>query len=174
MYNRLSIYTIWNKGDNSLLFKHFPSPPPRAGKTIRGVDCSLGSAVLWGSNLDRVRGILDGMCTVCIMTCKCLSWRVQLLFGGHYWQGLGELECVTAMSLAEPVDSDSELSKEVYMVWNFTFLKKWWFLILPDPSTLIWYWRSGRSVMILPVTFHWWLSWFCIATISPFWRGWRL
>ena len=36
--------------------------------------------------------------------------------------------------------------------------------------TLIWYWWSGRTVMTLPVMFHWLLSWFWIVSISPFCR----
>ena len=56
------------------------------------------------------------------------------------------------------------------------FLWKWWFLSvsLPDPSTLIWYWWSGRKVMIFPIVFHWWLSGLWIAIVSSACNGERL
>ena len=52
-------------------------------------------------------------------------------------------------------------------VLNLHFLRKRWFLsvVLPDPSTLIQYWRFGRTVMTFPPVFHWWFSGLCMATV---------
>ena len=73
--------------------------------------------------------------------------------------GFGELECLT-------VGSDSALGMEVDMVLNSNFFKKRWFLsvILPNLSTLIQYWWSGRTVITLPIMFYQQLSWFCLTT----------
>ena len=58
-------------------------------------------------------------------------------------------------------------------VLNLDFFRKQQFLsvILPDPSTLIWYWRFGRAAMTFPVVFHWWFSGLCMATVSPVCNG---
>ena len=82
-----------------------------------------------------------------------------------------ELGHMSETSLAGSVGSGSAPNMGGNMVRNSTFLKKQWFLrvILPDPSILIHYLCSGMTVM-----FHQQFSWFCIATLSPFWRGWIL
>ena len=92
-------YTIWNKGDNSLLFLHFPFTPPLAGKTLQRADSSLGLAMLWGSSLDWGRGIFDGMFV-------CIEGMISLQ------DGFDRLECVTRASLAKPVGSGSALAGE--------------------------------------------------------------
>ena len=65
-----------------------------------------------------------------LVRCSTILWWSLLV-------GIGELECITGTSLAEPVDSGSVLGMWVDMLWNFTFIKKWQFLnvILPEPST---------------------------------------
>ena len=56
------------------------------------------------------------------------------------------------------------------------FLRKRRFLsvTLPDPSTLILYWCSGRTEIIFPVVFHWRLSGLWMVTVSPACNGHRL
>ena len=58
----------------------------------------------------------------------------------------------------------------VCIFWGNRFLS----LILPDPSTLIRYCRSGRAVMIYLFVFHLRLIGLCIATVSPPCNGGRL
>ena len=76
----LSIYTIWNKGNNSL-FSNI-STLLHAGKALWGINIFWGSAILCGCSLDRPQGIPDAYV---ICTSKCLSSWVQMLHECHYW-----------------------------------------------------------------------------------------
>ena len=145
-----------------------PFTTQNAGKALWGADSSLRTTMLWESCLDRTWGIPNDKCyvyqghidiLVLLVGCPTDVW-VSLLVG------FGELKCVTGRSLVEPISSGSALSMGAGMAWDSIFLRKWWFLSV----TLIPYCWSRRTVISWPVMFHQWLSWFCIATVLPFWR----
>ena len=58
----------------------------------------------------------------------------------------------------------------LHFLWKRRFLS----VILPNPSTLIQYWRFGNTVMTFPVVFRRWSSGLCMATVSLVCNGERL
>ena len=123
--------------------------------------------LLCGSSLDRALGILDdrGCVSVCVV---CL--------GGSLLEDVRGSGCKSGVLIVGVMVAGVALGIGFGAVLNLHFLRKQQFLsvILPDPSTLIWYWWFGRAIMIFPVVFHWWFSGLCMATVSPVCNGGRL
>ena len=58
------------------------------------------------------------------------------------------------------------------MACNSIFKKQQFLSVIQsDPSTD---WQSESTMIIFLIMFHRWLSWFCIATVWPSWKGRRL
>ena len=74
-------------------------------------------------------------CCTCVITERC--WRIRM----QEWMLLVQVLHLALIS---------------YFLWKWRLLS----VIIPDPSILIQYWRSGRIVMIFPVVFHWRMSGF--------------
>ena len=109
-------------------------------------------------------------------------WHVCGLFGGSIsvrmplLEDVGGYECKSGAFLVRVIGPAVALGIRIDMGLILLFLRERWFLsgILPDQSTLIQYWGSGRTVMIFPIVFHLWLCGLWIATMSPACNGERL
>ena len=149
---------------------HLPSPQ-RVGRVAWEVCLSFMPGLLCGSNLERARGILDDRSRgdICVVCCWGLV-AVHVLSQGDNGG------CVTVASVDGIVGPSVALGIGVGVGLSLHFLRKWRFLsvILPEPSTLILYWRSGRAEIIFPVVFHRRLSGFWMVTVSPACNGHRL
>ena len=98
-----------------------------------------------------------------------LVWGLQLLAHVSLLEDVGGLRCKSQALLVKVIGTGVALGIGVGAALISHFLKKQRFLsvILPDPTTLIQYWQSGRTMTIFPVVFHWRLSGLRIATVSP-------
>ena len=127
--------------------------------------------LLCGSNLERAQGILDDRSRgdICVVCCWGLVAVYVLLQGGNG-------RCMNVVLLDGIVGPSVALGIGVGAGLSLHFLRKWRFLsvILPEPSTLILYWRSGRAEIIFPVVFYQRLSGFWMVTVSPACNGHRL
>ena len=149
---------------------HLPSPP-RVGQVAWEVCLSFMPGLLCGSNLERAQGILDDRSRgdICVVCCWGLVAVYVLLQGDNGG-------CVTVALVDGIVGPSVALGIGVGAGLSLHFLRKRRFLsvILPEPSTLILYWRSGRVEIIFPVVFHQQLSGFWMVTVSPACNGHRL
>ena len=131
-------------------------PPPRVGQVAWEVCLSFMPGLLCGSNLERARGILDDRSRgdICVVCCWGLV-AVHVLSQGDNGG------CVTVASVDGIVGPSVALGIGVGVGLTSHFLRKRRFLsvILPEPSTLILYWRSGRAEIIFPVVFHLAIKW---------------
>ena len=140
---------------------------------ITTIQCGLSfmPGLLCGSNLERARGILDDRSRgdICVVCCWGLV-AVHVLSQGDNGG------CVTVVLVDGIVGPSVALGIGVGVGLRLHFLRKRRFLsvILPEPSTLILYWRSGRAEIIFPVVFHRRLSGFWMVTVSPACNGHRL
>ena len=145
--------------------------PPRVGRVACEVCLSFMPGLLCSSNLERARGILDDRSRgdICVVCCWGLVAVYVLLQGDNGG-------CVTVASVDGIVGPSVALGIGVGVGLSLHFLRKRRFLsvILPEPSTLILYWRSGRAEIVFPVVFHWRLSGFWMVTVSPAFNGHRL
>ena len=146
------------------------SPSPHVDRVVWELCHSLRPALLCGNKLERAWGIFnDQRHGDVYMTSLGGSIAVHVSLP----RDVGGLEFKSWALLVEVIGTSVTLGIGVGVSLILHFLKKWPFLnvILPDPSTLIWYWWSGRTVMIFPVVFHRQLSGLWIATVSPACNG---
>ena len=140
----------------------YSTSPPRVGRVAWEVCLSFMPGLLCGSNLERAREILDDRSRedVCVVCCCWGLVAVYVLLQGDNGR------CMNVVLLVGP---SVALGIGVGAGLSLDFLRKWRFLsvILLEPSTLILYWRSGRTEIIFPVVFHWRLSGFWMVTVSP-------
>ena len=124
------------------------SPSLWVGQVVWGLHPSLSPGLSCGNSLDRAQGILN-------------DWRhgdvyVACLVGGSIAahvplpEDVKELGCKSGALLGDVIGTDVAFCFEVGADLILHFIRKRYFLsvILIDPSTLIWYWLSGRTVMI--------------------------
>ena len=153
-----------------LFILHLPSRP-WVGRVAWKVCLSFMPGLLCGSNLERARGILDDRSRgdICVVCCWGLVAVYVLLQGDNG-------ECVTVALVDGIVGPGVALGIGVSAGLSLHFLRKRRFLsvILPEPSTLILYWCSGRAEIIFPVVFHRQLNGFWMVTVSPACNGHRL
>ena len=128
--------------------------------------------LLCGNNLDRAWGIFDNWGVVMYTQ---LLWRVRFnsctcVITGRCWR-IGVQEWIIACGGYWYRCCTWYWGRCVALISHF--LRKWWFLnvALPDPSTLVWYWWSGGTVMIFPVVFYGQMSGLRIASVSPACNG---
>ena len=122
-------------------------------RVVWGLCLSLRSGLLCGCSLDRALGIFNnrGCVNVCVVYLG-LSIVVCVSLLEDVW-GSG---CRSGVLIVGIMAAGVALSIGFGVVLNLHFLRKRQFLcvILPDPSTLIQYWRFSRAVMTFPIVFH--------------------
>ena len=149
---------------------HFPSPTAMLYE---------GCALLWGLAFYVVitwMELEEFLMTGSMMIYSVASLLCSIAVHMSLPEDVGRLGRKSGALLVEVIVTGVEFGIGVGAALISHFLRKWWFLsmIFPDPSTLIWYWQSGKTVMSFPIVFHWWLSGLGMATVSAARNGYRI